>query len=205
MKKETNSLPELLDLIQSYQKDIPRLILIGGYSRSGKSVLSDKLRDLLEEKGYSVQCLSLDNWILDYRYRTPEMSVRERFDWDKLCIDVRRLVSREEIVLPGYDLRTRTRVKKNEKIFCFKSDVLIVEGVLALFDNLMSPDNGVRIFVDVSSDLRKERLLRFYTKDKGFDSRIAEMLIAEREKEEIPLIKSSIKNANIIFKVQIEK
>jgi len=56
-----------------------------------------------------------------------------------------------------------------------------------------------RIFTAVDDAVRLARLQEFYTQTKGLTAQAASSLIGERELEEVPLIKSTRANADVVF------
>jgi uridine kinase len=177
------------------------VIFIGGCSRSGKSTLCQNLKSELNNEGHIVQSLSLDHWILDYRHRKNDMSVYDRFQWSKLQDDLKQILKRKSIVLPGYDASSREVKKSKELSFEWKGNILLIEGVIALALVDLAKEKNIGIYVDLPDDERKNQLFQFYHEYKGLDKRITEELIEKREKEEVQEIKLLKKNANIKYTI----
>lgn len=196
MTKRIHELEELCDLIV---KNREAVVLIGGCSRSGKSTLAKQIEVEFEREGHSVQMISLDNWILDYRDRTSDMNVFDRFQFSLLQNDITSLLERESIWVLGYNPKTRKVEEDRGIAFQWVTDYLIIEGVLGLFLETEVTNEYIKIYTDVEDDIRKKRLFDFYTKHKGLDERSAKEIIEERENEEVETIKSSKQKASIIF------
>jgi len=62
----------------------PVRITVGGLARAGKSTISKIISFFLKERGLDAVILDLDDWIVDLENRRPAMSVRERYDNDRL-------------------------------------------------------------------------------------------------------------------------
>jgi uridine kinase len=74
------------------------------------------------------------------------------------------------------------------------SDLLIVEGVPALLDDRLVKISGVRIFVDVTENTRRNRLREDYIW-RGMSESEIDLLVTSREKDEVPVVLASASNA----------
>jgi len=201
---------QLVDVVIDAQRKIGNrrlLLLIGGCSQSGKSTLANNLCNDLREKGLECCLIHLDNWIKDIRLRTGKETVRERFDYEAMVNNIRKLMTGHSIRPPLYDSKTRTAAYDPKgPLFKLRSGGIgIIEGVVAL--DAEGPRNiaDLKIFVDVGDRIRRERLLQFYTGHKCCSREEAMEIIESREKEEVPIIKSTMNLADYVYSGQEEK
>jgi len=123
---------ELLSLLDFREKN-PRLILVGGLSRSGKTVLSKQLVEEGIHLGLDVLRLPLDHWIVSVEKRPANSTVRDRYEAESICKGVRALLAGREIHPPLYDPETRRRLAEHiAAAICPPRHLLITEGTLAL-------------------------------------------------------------------------
>ncbi len=148
---------------------MPRLILIGGGSSSGKSYLTKKV---IEEVGEGqITHLTLD----DYYKDQSAMSVSERlkvnydhpraFDWKLMREQVAALKKGEAISKPVYDFVERTRSGKIETILPKK--LVVIEGIMALVDKELRSMGDLRVFISASAERRFLRRLIRDSEERG--------------------------------------
>lgn len=95
---------------------------------------------------------------------------------------------------------SRRRVAESEFNSIFiNNGILFVDGVVALAIDELVESAALRIFVDIPDKLRKQRLVKFYSGIKRLDRKEYENIIEAREKEEVPFIKKTAVNADVIF------
>ncbi len=155
---------------------MPRIILIGGGSSSGKSyVTSAVIKNLGEE---NVTRITLD----DYYKDQSEMSLEERyrvnydhpkaFDWPLMRKQVALLKKGKEIEKPVYDFVQLTRSDKIETIVPKK--IVLVEGIMALVDKDIRELGNLRVFISAGSE---RRFLRRMIRDKKERGRSFENIV----------------------------
>ncbi len=148
---------------------MPRLILIGGGSSSGKSYLTKKV---IEEVGEGqITHLTLD----DYYKDQSAMSVNERlkvnydhpraFDWKLMREQVAALKKGDAISKPVYDFVERTRSGKIETILPKK--LVVIEGIMALVDKELRSMGDLRVFISASAERRFLRRLIRDSEERG--------------------------------------
>ncbi len=148
---------------------MPRLILIGGGSSSGKSYLTKKV---ISEVGEGcITHLTLD----DYYKDQSAMSMEERkkvnydhpraFDWKLMREQVAALKRGEAIKKPVYDFVKRTRSDKIEEIFPEK--LIVIEGIMALVDKELRGMGDLRVFISASAERRFLRRLIRDSEERG--------------------------------------
>ncbi len=155
---------------------MPRIILIGGGSSSGKSyVTSAVIKNLGEE---NVTRITLD----DYYKDQSEMNLEERykvnydhpkaFDWPLMRKQVALLKKGKEIEKPVYDFVQLTRSDKIETIAPKK--IVLVEGIMALVDKDIRELGNLRVFISAGSE---RRFLRRMIRDKKERGRSFENIV----------------------------
>ena len=89
------------------QKDKKVIVAVGGLSRSGKSTLVKFLTDQLKSNLIKVVTISLDDWILPIEGRRDDMTVRDRYQYEKISSDLSVLLKGGEIRLSPYNMDSR--------------------------------------------------------------------------------------------------
>ena len=185
---------KLSEMIQDYKllsiaekitlnKDDIKLVLISGPSSSGKTTTSKKLSLYLKTLGLNPHQLSLDDYFFN-RNDTP-LDEDGKPDYESLrAIDVKlfnsqmeKLLKGSKVITPTFDFIEGKRVY-NKPIQMNKNDILIIEGLHALNDNILSNisrKNKYKIyisplaFINIDNDNRMSmtdiRLLRRMIRD----------------------------------------
>lgn len=178
-----------------------RLLLMGGCARSGKTTIAHALQREIAASGGRCEVLGADCWIVDARARKPDSTVADRFDGLAFEQAVGAVLAGRPMRPPVYDVATRRRVAdEGERVVRLEAGLLIAEGVIALFRERLRVIASLRVFVDVPDDLRRQRLETFYRTTKGFSADDAAALIDEREGEEVPTVRASARNADVIVR-----
>lgn len=110
------------------------VIGIGGVSRSGKSTLAGKLKNEFEQRGNSVQVLSLDNYV---NPKTSLPKIREIPDWEH-----------PESINWG---------ELHEAIDHSTTDILIIEGLFAFYPASFRSRYDHKIFMEIDMETFKKR------------------------------------------------
>lgn len=150
----------------------PILIAIAGGTASGKTTVVDEIVNSFGKENVTVICQ--DN----YYKAQDHLSIEERkktnydhptsFDLDLLYSDLLKLISNENVLSPVYDFKNHTRFKdKVNKINSTR--VIIVEGIMALYDNRIRNISDIRIFVESDADIRFIRRLKRDINERGRD------------------------------------
>jgi histidinol-phosphate phosphatase family protein len=169
-----------------------RLVLVGGCAHSGKSTVASILSEMIGESGRQTHVISLDGWLKPLEHRLENVGVIDRYDMNavkNLLLPLIGAENRCNVEVPQYERKTRSI--QNSVVHSIGSDdLLIIEGVTALMDNIILEHAAVRIYVDVSDEVRVSRLKRDYAwrdeKQADLESRLA-----SREIDEVPLIQAS--------------
>jgi histidinol-phosphate phosphatase family protein len=177
----------------------PYVIALGGQARSGKSTLARLLALSLKKRGVATRVLSLDNWLVGAPERTEGMTVRQRYRYDDIERDIRRLLSGETIVLARYDAYRRMTAAGGS----FSLDgarCLIVDGVAALDVPCLRELSSCRLFVEAPETQRRERFLAFY-RWKDMPEPEIEALYRKRLVDEVPFIEESKGHAQMVVNI----
>ncbi|MGY3802554.1 HAD-IIIA family hydrolase [Pigmentibacter ruber] len=178
------------------------LIAIGGNSRSGKSSMASVLKVLLEKYGKKVTIVSLDNWLLSKEERKIENDVFASYDLESIKNILPKMKNFEEnfvLDLPTYNRYTQTQERGNSlKIEIEKNSVLIFEGVIVLGIPEILNLFDHKIYVSISEEKRKERVLNEYIlRGKSFEE--AAKIYFDRFHSEYPIIDKMQNNADTIL------
>lgn len=149
------------------------LILVGGGSASGKTTFAEMVARQLV--GLNVALLSMDRYYKDLGHLAPvETSAfnfdhPEAIDLRRLVRDVRALLSGEPVCLPDYDFISHTSGTEPDPTP--SSEVVIVEGIFALYSEELLHMASLRLFIDTDADLRLARRLARDVSERGLDTR----------------------------------
>ncbi|MCK4364483.1 MAG: HAD-IIIA family hydrolase [Thermoplasmatales archaeon] len=203
-KPENVSYEKMMDeLIYRYSKsDKDRFfIAIAGCSRSGKTMLAQKIKDDLSKKGIDSSMISLDNWLLDLNVRTGDETIRERFQYEKISDALSQIKSGENIYPPVYDAKTRMIVseKSSKPLFVEENSIGIIDGIVSLDVEKAREISDFKIFVDIDDNTRKERLIDFYVNYKKYSLEDAKKIIEPRETDEVKIIEKTKNYADVIY------
>ena len=140
----------------------PKIVAVAGGSASGKStivkIIAETFKDDLIVVGHDNYYKAHDD--LDFEERELlNYDHPKAFDTDLFCDDLERLVAGEEINMPVYDYTIHTRSEETIKVKAKK--IILIEGILVLYDKRIRDLTDTKVFVDADSDIRlKRRILR---------------------------------------------
>ena len=166
------------------------VVVVGGLSRSGKSTLTSVIRKYLEQLGIKVKILKLDNWLLPEGQRTLDMDVRNRYQYDAVEKDIKALLNKEKVTMNRYDSKTRSVKKNADFISITPSEVLLIDGVIALDHEFLRGIADVSFFTYVPEEVRKKRFYNFY-RYKSFSEEKIDFLYHQRIIDEVGIIGQS--------------
>ena len=145
------------------------LIGIAGGSGSGKTTFAQKILQRLPRQ--KVSLLHQDNYYLSRQVPEnfvdgkPNFDSPQAFDWNLFRQDLARLKMGKSIRAPVYDFEKSKRSK--ETIEVGPGGVVIVEGILALWDEEVRAQMNLKIYLKVESDIRFIRRLYRDISDRG--------------------------------------
>ena len=154
------------------------IIGIGGGAGSGKTTVVRKIIESLPDN--SVAVIPQDSYYNDQSSLPLEVRKQTNFDhpdafeWPLLAKQIEELRNGHSIEQPTYSYITCTRLE--ETVHVEPKDVIIVEGIMALYDKNLRNLMDLKIFVDAGAD---ERLLRVIQRDIAERGHPLDMLISK--------------------------
>ena len=154
------------------------IIGIAGGTGSGKTTVVNKIVEALPEG--SVAVIPQDSYYNDQSNLPLEVRKQTNFDhpnafdWPLFSHQIEELKAGRAIEQPTYSYITCTRL--SETVHVEPKDVIIVEGILSLYDKTLRDQMDLKIFVDAGAD---ERLLRVIVRDMAERGHPLEMLISK--------------------------
>jgi uridine kinase len=156
----------------------PLIIGIGGGTGAGKTTLARRLAQLNAEPGTVL--VDQDSYYLDRSHLSAEQRALINYDEpaaldnDLLLRHVERLAAGEHIQKPCYCFVTHTRTPEVNEIH--PAPLVILEGLMALWDERLRALMGLKIFVDADADIRMLRRLTRDVQERGrtLDSTVAQ-------------------------------
>lgn len=140
---QSNRLLNIARTIVSKKADV-KIILIAGPSSSGKTTSCRKLSMYLRSFGLEPREISMDNYFID-REHTP---LDENGEYDFECLeaidvkhfdkDVKDLLNGKGVKLPTFNFITGKQEPGTEETVLGKNEVLIIEGIHALNDKILT-------------------------------------------------------------------
>lgn len=150
----------------------PILITIAGGTASGKTTVVDEIIKHFIKDDVTVLCQ--DN----YYKALDDLSLEERklinydhpnsFDMDLLYQNLLTLLAGKPIESPIYDFKIHNR-KSDESNHIGPTKVIILEGILALYDKRIRDISDIMIFVESDPDIRFIRRLKRDMNERGRD------------------------------------
>ena len=139
-------------------------ILIGvcGGTGSGKTTTANNIA--AEFKDNEVVLIQLDSYYKKINHLTFEERSKTNFDhpnaidFKLLKNDLINIKQGNKISIPQYDFKTHTRL--NNTIDINPHHIVIVEGILSLYDKTIRDLMTIKIFVDTADDIRIIRRLK---------------------------------------------
>jgi uridine kinase len=147
----------------------PIMIGIAGGSGSGKTTIAKKIQESC--RGFSTLLFQLDHYYRDLAHLDPAERDKVNFDHpDSLEMSllekhVSALANGEPIDRPTYEFASHTRSSKVVRLE--PADVVVVDGIFALYSPQIRKHLDCSIFVDVSDDVRFIRRLRRDVDERG--------------------------------------
>lgn len=138
------------------------IIGIGGGSGSGKTTVTKQIVKLVGKDKVTV--LLQDNYYLDRSNLSPKERESINFDhpdaldWVLIRQHLSDLAKGKEVCVPEYDFTTHTRKETTSQVT--PSQIIIFEGLFALYDEEVLKKLSLRVFVDTAADIRLIRRLR---------------------------------------------
>ena len=149
---------------------VPSLVMgIGGGTGAGKTTVARRITEGVE----SVSVVPLDNY---YRERSgvPFEERREinydhpdAFDWPLVREQLSALCEGRTVEMPQYDFAEHDRTERTVRIE--PREVVVLEGILALYDEALGEMLDIGIYVETDADVRILRRIRRDVVERGRD------------------------------------
>ena len=179
-----------------------KIIAISGGSGSGKTTLANNIMALFGEK--ECEIISQDNYYIDLSKKFDHDGGSLNFDhpemleFSLLANHLKNLKEKKEVQIPTYDFSTHSRKNETKKISPTK--IILVDGILILNSKELVDLFDLKIFIDVSDNIRLERRM---FRDINERERTSEGVIKQWENQVLPMhkkyVETSAKFANIII------
>jgi uridine kinase len=145
------------------------LIGIAGGSGAGKTTIAQQVTEDVED----VRVLPLDNYYRDRSTLTPEERARinydhpDAFDWELVRDHLDALESGDPVEMPQYDFDSHCRT--DETVHVAPGSVVVIEGILALYDDEVRERLDLRLYVETDADVRVLRRIQRDVEERGRD------------------------------------
>ena len=143
---------------------------IAGGTCAGKTSVARGIEERIEDY---TSIIVQDNYYEDQ----SDMELEERkkqnydhpdaFDWDLMEGQIEKMLEGECVDMPVYDFERHTRKDYTER-FC-PNDTIILEGILALYDERIRDMMDLKLYVDTDDDLRVMRRIERDIQERGRD------------------------------------
>jgi len=150
-------------------RERPFLIGVAGGSSSGKTTIAERLAELTGDEHLSL--IKLDSYYVD----RPEESLEERrnanwdhpdaFDWPLLNDHLAVLSAGATVPVPIYDYAGYQRSGRVREVP--PSRIVVIEGILVLWEPTLRERFDLKVFVDAPADLRFIRRLQRDIAERG--------------------------------------
>jgi uridine kinase len=147
-----------------------RLVIgVAGGTGSGKSTVADRVISRVGHRQVAV--IALDSYYLDQAHLSLETRAAvdydhpEAFDWALLREHVAALMEGRSVDVPLYDFSTFTRTDRVETVP--SAPIIVVEGILVLWDAGLRALMDLKVFVDADADVRFIRRLSRDVAERG--------------------------------------
>lgn len=191
------SLQRAQDLLRNVEPGA--LILVGGQARSGKSTAASIFKMALKAEGKRVNVLSTDQWL----HSTPDRQagLLGRHDMQGLQQTFEVLTAqRDEMLtlsLPAYQKKTRIQVPDARRLEVSPSDIVIIEGVVALSLQTQQTQHIHRFAITMPEQVRRERFMVECLNRTG-SMQAAEELYLQHMVDEYYVVQSHLQQAQLI-------
>lgn len=150
-------------------RSTPVVVGVAGGSGSGKTTV---VRRIVEAIGPSDTVVLHHDWYYrDLSHLTPAARDRVNFDHpdaletDRLVVHLEALLRGEPVEAPVYDFAGH--VRRRETVRVEPAPVIILDGILILWDARLRTLMDVKVFVDADAAVRLERRVRRDTRYRG--------------------------------------
>lgn len=179
----------------------PFLLGVAGGSGSGKTTVAERLAGLIG--GTDLALLRLDAYYRDRNHLPFEERAADNydhpdaFDWPLLLDHVRALQQGIAVQVPVYDFATYQRLPDRQTVA--PARIVVVEGILVLYDPELRELFDLRVFVDTDADVRFiRRLERDVAERERSPESVIEQYLATVRPSHLQFIEPSKRYADVI-------
>lgn len=180
----------------------PFLLGVAGGTASGKSTVAERLSEMAGSD--LVALIRLDSYYISRDHQPFDERAAanydhpDAFDWDLLDTHLGELAVGNAVPVPVYDFANHTRGP--DVAVVHPSPIVVVEGILVLYEPRLRDRFDLKVFVDTDADLRFIRRLRRDVAERGRtpDNIIAQYLETVRPSHE-QFIEPSKRHADVII------
>ncbi len=147
----------------------PFIIGVAGGTSSGKTTIAERLADLTGEDHLSL--IKLDSYYVDRLDEPVEQRALanydhpDAFDWPLLNDHLAALHAGASIPVPVYDYTNHAR--SDDVRLVHPATIIVVEGILVLWESTLRDRFDLKIYVDAPADLRFIRRLQRDLSERG--------------------------------------
>ena len=180
----------------------PFMIGVAGGTSSGKTTVSERLAELAGEDHLAL--IKLDSYYLR-RSELPSAEAElanfdhpDVFDWRLLNDHLAALAAGAAVPVPVYDYTVYDRT--DEVRIVRPAQIVVVEGILVLYDAQLRERFDLRVYIDTDADLRLIRRLERDVRERGrtVESVITQYLTTVRPSHE-QFVEPSKRHADVII------
>jgi uridine kinase len=147
----------------------PFLIGVGGGTGSGKTTVAERLAAMVGQRELAL--VKLDSYYCD-RAQLPfeeraaiNYDHPDAFDWPLLMAHLELLLGGQSAAVPVYDFASHLRTE--EVAMVESGPVVVIEGILVLFEPRLRQLLDLKVYVDADPDVRFIRRLQRDVADRG--------------------------------------
>ncbi|MFB6124354.1 MAG: uridine kinase [Halanaeroarchaeum sp.] len=143
---------------------------IAGGTGAGKTTVA---REITEKVGEAITLVPLDNYYRDLSHMAFEERAEANYDhpsafeWDLLHDQLAALLDGETVAMPQYDFSRH--VREDERVRVEPTAVIVLEGILALYDDAINDLLDLHVYVETDADVRILRRIRRDVVERGRD------------------------------------
>lgn len=145
-----------------------KIVAIAGGSASGKSSIVREIANYFKD---DLTVIGHDNYYKAHDDISFEQRAKLNYDYpgafdnDLFYKDLLKLLEGKTIAMPTYDYNIHTRSKATIEVKPTK--IILIEGILVLYDERIRSITDTKVFVDADSDVRLQRRILRDTKERG--------------------------------------
>lgn len=181
--------------------DRPFLIGVAGGSSSGKTTIAERLAELTD--GDHLALIELDSYYVERlgdtidERRAANYDHPDAFDWALLNDHLAALSNGATVSVPVYDYTAFERTDEVRRVP--PASIVVVEGILVLWEPALRARFDLKIFVDTPADLRFIRRLQrdVRDRDRTMESVVGQYLTSVRPSHDL-FVEPSKRYADVI-------